>query len=139
MRPCRASGEIVMSEKTTVLVTGSAGFVGKNLAATLSLRTSITVTSFDIQDNPSSLSALVRDADFIFHLAGINRPQKVEEFTSGNTGLTQLVISHLIKHGKKIPLLISSSTQAAQDNPYGMSKRAAEDAVFTYGSASDAH
>jgi UDP-2-acetamido-2,6-beta-L-arabino-hexul-4-ose reductase len=122
----------------TVLVTGSKGFVGKNLTVSLSVRSDIMVTGFDIDDDPATLPALVREADFIFHLAGVNRPQNVEEFTTGNAGTTQTVIYHLLEHGKATPLLISSSTQAAQDNPYGFSKRQAEDAVFAYGKQSGA-
>jgi UDP-2-acetamido-2,6-beta-L-arabino-hexul-4-ose reductase len=122
----------------TVLVTGSKGFVGKNLTVSLVMRTDINVTGFDVDDDPATLPALVRDADFIFHLAGVNRPQNLEEFATGNAGTTQTVISHLLEHGKTTPLLISSSTQAAQDNPYGVSKRQAEDAVFAYGKQSGA-
>ncbi|NVN93111.1 MAG: capsular polysaccharide biosynthesis protein CapF [Desulfuromonadales bacterium] len=117
----------------TVLVTGSNGFVGKNLVVTLLQRTDIRVTGFDSDDDPATLPALVREADFIFHLAGVNRPQNLEEFTSGNAGLTQTLISHLVGQGATTPLLISSSIQAAQDNPYGVSKRQAEEAVFAYG------
>lgn len=112
--------------------------MGKNLAVTLSLRSNITVTRFDLEDDPAVLPDLVRDADFIFHLAGVNRPQNPEEFSIGNAGLTWTVISHLVDQGKNIPLLISSSTQAAQDNPYGVSKREAEEAVFAYGSQTGA-
>jgi UDP-2-acetamido-2,6-beta-L-arabino-hexul-4-ose reductase len=107
--------------------------VGQNLAVTLSLRTSISVASFDITDNPAELPALIRDADFIFHLAGVNRPRNIDEFSTGNAGLTRTILSHLIDQGKATPLLLSSSTQAEQDNPYGISKREAEDAVFAYG------
>jgi UDP-2-acetamido-2,6-beta-L-arabino-hexul-4-ose reductase len=127
-----------MKEKTTVLVTGSAGFVGRNLTVTLSLRTNITVTSFDIHDDASILPDLIRGADFIFHLAGVNRPQSMEAFAIGNTGLTQTIISHLISCNKATPLLITSSTQAMLDNPYGNSKREAEDAVFAYGNQTGA-
>jgi len=117
----------------TVLITGANGFVGRNLSVTLSCRTDLRETGFDVDNDPVSLAGLVREADFIFHLAGVNRPQNVEEFTTGNAGLTETLISHLVSQGKSSPLLISSSTQAAQDNPYGVSKRAAEDAVFAYG------
>ena len=117
----------------TILITGSNGFVGKNLALTLAQRQDLKVTGFDIDDEPATLSALVAGADFIFHLAGVNRPQTPEEFTTGNTGLTQTLVSLLQSQGKKTPLLISSSTQAAQDNAYGISKRDAEEAVFAYG------
>lgn len=117
----------------TVLITGSKGFVGKNLTLTLAQRQDIIVTGFDIDDDQSTLAALVAEADFIYHLAGVNRPQNVEEFTSGNTGLTQTLVALLQSQGKKTPLLLSSSTQAAQDNHYGISKRDAEEAVFAYG------
>ncbi|MFZ4856347.1 MAG: capsular polysaccharide biosynthesis protein CapF [Desulfuromonadaceae bacterium] len=117
----------------TVLITGSNGFVGRNLTVSLAQRNDIKITGFDVDEDPATLPSLVADADFIFHLAGVNRPQNVDEFTTGNTGLTETLISHLRVSGKATPLLISSSTQATQDNPYGVSKRAAEDAVFAYG------
>jgi UDP-2-acetamido-2,6-beta-L-arabino-hexul-4-ose reductase len=117
----------------TVLITGANGFVGRNLIVSLVQRKDVRITGFDVDSDPASLSGLVAEADFIFHLAGVNRPQNVDEFTTGNAGLTQTLISHLIAQGKSTPLLISSSTQVAQDNPYGISKRAAEDAVFAYG------
>lgn len=116
-----------------VLITGSNGFVGRNLTVSLGQRKDVKVVGFDIDDDQTTLSSLVAEADFVFHLAGVNRPLNVEEFTTGNTGLTQTVVSLLQKHGKKTPLVITSSTQAAQDNPYGVSKRVAEDAVFAYG------
>lgn len=122
----------------TVLITGSNGFVGKNLTVTLSRRSDVHVVGFDIDSDPASLPALVREADFIFHLAGVNRPENVEEFSKGNAGMTQAVLSHLREQGKATPLVLSSSIQAAQDNPYGISKREAEDAVFAYGRQSGA-
>lgn len=117
----------------SVLITGAQGFVGRNLTVTLAQRTDVRIVPFDVDSAPDSLARLVAEADFIFHLAGVNRPESVDEFTTGNTGLTETLIAHLRASGKSTPLLISSSTQAAQDNPYGLSKRAAEDAVFAYG------
>lgn len=122
----------------SVLITGSNGFVGKNLALTLAQRQDLKVIGFDIDDDPATLVTLVAGADFIFHLAGVNRPQTPEEFTTGNTGLTQTIVALLQGVGKSTPLLITSSTQAAQENPYGISKRAAEEAVFAYGRESGA-
>lgn len=122
----------------TVLITGSNGFVGRNLTVSLAQRKDVKITGFDVDDDQATLSTLVAEADFIFHLAGVNRPQNVEEFTSGNTGLTQTIVTLLLSHGKSTPLLISSSTQAALDNPYGISKRAAEDAVLAHGRQSGA-
>ena len=116
-----------------VLITGSDGFVGRNLTVSLEQRKDITIIGYDIDDDPLMFPVLISQADFIFHLAGVNRPQNKEEFTTGNIGLTEAMISHLNSQGRTPPLLISSSTQAAQDNPYGISKRAAEDAVFAYG------
>ena len=117
----------------TVLVTGSNGFVGKNLTVSLAQRKDVKVIGFDVSDDQNTLPSLLAQADFVFHLAGVNRPQNAEEFTTGNAGLTQTIVSLLQEQHKQAPLLISSSTQAAQENPYGISKRAAEDAVFAYG------
>jgi UDP-2-acetamido-2,6-beta-L-arabino-hexul-4-ose reductase len=117
----------------TVLITGSEGFVGKNLRLTLQHRENLRVLCFDVQDEPATLFTLLDQADFVFHLAGVNRPQNPEEFQSGNTGLTELMCDYLAKSGSKIPFTITSSTQAALDNPYGASKRGAEVAVFEYG------
>jgi UDP-2-acetamido-2,6-beta-L-arabino-hexul-4-ose reductase len=117
----------------TVLITGSNGFVGRNLTISLAQRKDVKITSFDIDDDQSTMPSLVAEADIIFHLAGVNRPQNIEEFATGNAGLTQTIVSLLNKQGKKTPLVLSSSIQAAQDNPYGLSKREAEDAVFDYG------
>jgi len=117
-----------------VLITGSNGFVGKNLAVSLAHRPGLLVTGFDMDSDPASLATLVLEADFIFHLAGVNRPKNVEEFAAGNAGMTQTVISILREHGKNTPLVISSSIQATQDNPYGISKREAEESVFFYSS-----
>lgn len=122
----------------TILITGANGFVGKNLKITLTQRNDLKVTCYDTNNDPATLPSLLLEADFIFHLAGVNRPQNIEEFATGNTGLTQIVISILKEHGKKTPLLITSSTQAAQDNPYGISKREAEEAVFDYGQSTGA-
>ncbi len=115
-----------------VLVTGSDGFVGKNLIITLVQRKDVEIVPFDLKSNPAELPELLGSADFIFHLAGVNRPKNAEEFTTGNAGLTQTIVSLLTKQGKKTPIVLSSSIQAALDNPYGQSKRSAEDAVFDY-------
>ena len=117
----------------SVLITGSSGFVGRNLTVSLAQRKDVRIAGFDVDDDQTVLSSLVAEADFIFHLAGVNRPQNVEDFATGNTGLTQTIVSLLQKQGKKTPLVISSSTQAAKDNPYGLSKRDAENAVIAYG------
>lgn len=116
-----------------VLITGANGFIGRNLAVSLAQRKQIELSCFDVDSDPSILPSLVMSADFIFHLAGVNRPQHAEEFALGNTGSTESVVSILRREGKATPLLISSSVQAALDNPYGLSKRKAEDVVAAYG------
>lgn len=117
----------------TVLITGAEGFVGKNLRVSLQSRDDVRLLCFDIQDDPASLYALLDQADFIYHLAGVNRPQNPEEFKTGNTGLTEQICSYLAANDRHVPVTITSSTQAAQDNLYGASKLGAEEAVFAYG------
>jgi len=122
----------------TVLITGSEGFVGKNLRAALRTRVDVRILSYDMDVDPATLPGLLEQADIVFHLAGVNRPQNVEEFQTGNTDLTKTIVGILKKQGKSVPVVITSSTQAGLDNAYGVSKRAAEQAVFDYGHASGA-
>jgi UDP-2-acetamido-2,6-beta-L-arabino-hexul-4-ose reductase len=117
----------------TVVITGADGFIGRNLRAELSTREDMEVLPYDVGQSPEVLDGFLSRADFVFHLAGINRPQNVAEFTTGNTDFTRQVIDTLEKHGRKAPLLLSSSIQAELDNPYGISKHEAENAVFAYG------
>lgn len=118
---------------TTILVTGSDGFLGRNLCVALGRLPDISLLRFDLQNRPEELDAFVAQADFIFHLAGVNRPKDEKEFTEGNADLTRHLCDLAEKHGHRPPILLSSSTQAALDNAYGMSKRAAEEAVADYG------
>ena len=126
-----------------MLVTGANGFVGKNLCATLyniadgkdkshNIDPDITVLEYDIDTDPALLDAYCRECDFVFHLAGVNRPQNTEEFMAGNFGFTSTLIDTLKKHNNKCPIMISSSIQAALDNPYGLSKKAGEDLMLAY-------
>ena len=117
----------------TVLVTGSQGFIGKNLVEALSRQDSIKVTSFTAADNITTLGSLLIDVDIIYHLAGVNRPVKLEEFARINTGLTQTIVSILSAKHKTPIIVMSSSTQAELDNPYGISKKKAEDILIDYG------
>ncbi|MHC9543690.1 MAG: NAD-dependent epimerase/dehydratase family protein [Vulcanimicrobiota bacterium] len=121
-----------------LLITGSNGFIGRNLTIALSRYPAYDVQCFDIDDDPASLETLVAGADFIFHLAGVNRPENPEEFDRVNVGLTRRIIEILERSAKNTPLLLSSSMQAELDNPYGLSKRNAEDTVFGYGSKTGA-
>lgn len=113
-----------------VLITGANGFVGKNLRLQLSVREDVTVLGFDRENSLDELSALVAEADFVFHLAGVNRPQDPQEFFVGNADLTQLLCDALVSvnasAGRKIPVVYTSSIQADRDNPYGQSKLQAE-------------
>lgn len=117
----------------TVVVTGSDGFIGRNLVVSLQLHPGIRILCYDVQSDPATLKSLLDQADFVFHLAGVNRPQDPLEFQTGNIGLTVQICSLLAEGGKKTPILFSSSIQATLDHPYGASKKAAEDALFTYG------
>lgn len=117
----------------TVLVTGSRGFVGRNLVAMLNHHADIAVSTYNRGDAPGILEFHLSHADFVFHLAGVNRPKDSSEYESGNAGLTQRLVDLLKEQRRKVPVLISSSVQAAMDNPYGISKRHAEETVFGYG------
>lgn len=121
-----------------VLITGSAGFIGKNLCSGLQLRDDIELLTFTRSQSIDDLAQLTLEADFIYHIAGVNRPQNDDEFTTGNTDLTSHIIDTLRSADKKTPLLITSSTQAELDNPYGKSKLAAEQTVFEWHNESDA-
>lgn len=119
----------------TILITGANGFVGKNLQLHLSERKDIQVRCFTRANTVDELPALLNGADFVFHLAGVNRPQDPAAFVVGNAGLTQALCTALAQVAtttgrKKVPVVFASSIQAAQDNAYGQSKRAAEDALF---------
>lgn len=112
-----------------VLVTGANGFIGKNLVMRLREAGGIEVLTFIRGQDHASLHSLLAQADAVVHLAGENRPNDVEEFRKVNTGLTQLLCQSLKTLDKKIPILLASSIQAEQDNPYGSSKLLAENVV----------
>jgi len=116
-----------------ILVTGSKGFIGKNLIAELKNRGYEDIFEFNRDTDKSLLNKYTKECDFVFHLAGVNRPKNEEEFMKGNFGFTFELLELLKKHNNKAPILITSSIQAERDNPYGRSKRAGEYLVFTYG------
>jgi len=116
----------------TVLVTGSEGFIGKNLIVRLQKLNNIVIKSFDKEDSIETLKKFLSESDFIFHLAGVNRPENLEEFEKVNVGLTKALIELLEEMNKKIPIVITSSIQAEFDNPYGKSKKMAEDELIKY-------
>ena len=115
-----------------ILVTGANGFIGKNLIAELKNRKHENIFEFDKETNPLLLDDYCKDADFVFHLAGVNRPLEQSEFMEGNFGFTSELLDTLKKHQNKCPVMISSSVQAKLDNPYGESKKAGEDLLFSY-------
>jgi UDP-2-acetamido-2,6-beta-L-arabino-hexul-4-ose reductase len=112
-----------------VLVTGSRGFVGKNLVVRLGELQGFEVLCFDRDDASHTLADKVLQADAVVHLAGENRPKDVAHFEQGNAGLTKALCSAVQASGRKIPLVLASSTQVDLPNPYGQSKRAAEQTV----------
>jgi UDP-2-acetamido-2,6-beta-L-arabino-hexul-4-ose reductase len=116
-----------------LLVTGANGFIGKNLIAELRNRNYGEILEYDLDQEPTMLDAYCREADFVFHLAGVNRPLEQSEFMTGNFGFTSILLKNLNKHHNNCPILLTSSTQAALSNPYGQSKKAGEDLMFAYG------
>ena len=126
-----------------ILVTGANGFIGKNLIAELNniregktkvypVKPEMEIFAYDVDSDPEKLDLFCREAGFVFHLAGVNRPEKQAEFMEGNFGFTSTLLAGLKKHGNTCPVMISSSTQAVLDNPYGQSKRAGEELLFQY-------
>ncbi len=116
----------------TVLITGAAGFIGKNLVTALKRRDDVRLILVDVNTDPAVLDAGLAESDFIYHLAGVNRPKDESEFASGNTGLTEQMLARLVELCRTPVFVISSSAQAELDNPYGKSKKAAEDAVLKF-------
>ena len=131
-----------------ILVTGAKGFVGKNLCAALKnikdgkdkTHPGLTITGvfeYDLDSTPEELDAWCRECDFVFNLAGVNRPQNQEEFMQGNFGFASTLLDTLKKHGNKCPVMLSSSQQASLtgrfgNSEYGRSKKAGEDLFLDY-------
>ena len=131
-----------------ILVTGAKGFVGKNLCAQLkNIRDGKArnygvavdeVFEYDIDSTPAELEAWCAEADFVFNLAGVNRPKDASEFMEGNYGFASTLLDTLRKHGNKCPVMLSSSQQASLtgrfgNSEYGRSKKAGEDLFLAYG------
>jgi UDP-2-acetamido-2,6-beta-L-arabino-hexul-4-ose reductase len=117
--------------KKAVLVTGSRGFIGRNLVVHLRTSSTVEVSEVHRGTTPDELIQLVRDCDVVVHLAGVNRPIDVEDFQSENVEFTSHLIDTLTTFNP-VPLIFASSTQAELDNPYGTSKLAAETLIRSY-------
>ena len=130
-----------------LLVTGAKGFVGKNLVCALNnlkdgkdrTRPNIKIDEiyrYDVDGTPAELDEYCKNADFVFNLAGVNRPKDPSEFKTGNFGFASELLATLKKHGNKCPVMLSSSVQATligrYDGEYGRSKKAGEDLFFDY-------
>lgn len=115
-----------------ILVTGAKGFVGKNLIAELKNKGYEEILEFSRDTDPSLLETYTKECEFVFHLAGVNRPSDEQEFMEGNYGFTSEMLELLKKHNNKSPILLTSSIQADMDNPYGRSKLAGEELLFDY-------
>ena len=115
-----------------ILVTGANGFVGKNLIAELMNKGYEDLYLYDIDTDPALLYCYSKDCEFVFHLAGVNRPKDEEDFMQGNFGFTDTLLASLKKNQNTCPVLITSSIQARLDNSYGRSKKAGEDLLFDY-------
>lgn len=131
-----------------ILITGAKGFVGKNLCAALKnlkdgkdkTRPALSIEGifeYDIDSNPTDLERYCAEADFVFNLAGVNRPQNQEEFMQGNFGFASTLLGALKKYGNKCPVMLSSSIQATligryAEGEYGKSKKAGEELFFDY-------
>jgi UDP-2-acetamido-2,6-beta-L-arabino-hexul-4-ose reductase len=118
-----------------VLVTGANGFIGKNLMVHLRERNDIEIMTLVKGESKQSLADKTKQADFIFHLAGVNRPKVEDEFVEGNTDLTRDLCDAVQSCGRRIPIVYTSSSQAERDNAYGRSKYMAEGALRTFSSA----
>lgn len=115
-----------------ILITGAKGFIGKNLTVELKNRGYGDILEYDLDSTLNDLDRYCKEADFVYHLAGVNRPTEESEFMKGHYDFTAIILDHLKKHQNFCPVMISSSIQASLDNPYGRSKKAQEALLFTY-------
>lgn len=121
-----------------ILVTGASGFIGKNLCFQLEEQGFTDIVKIDREHSTQDLDTALESVDFIYHLAGVNRPKNENEFKQGNADLTSHIVSRLQELGLQTPILLTSSIQAEQANSYGVSKALAEDSVNLYAQQSKA-
>jgi UDP-2-acetamido-2,6-beta-L-arabino-hexul-4-ose reductase len=122
-----------------VLVTGAKGFIGQNLVAWLARVPDCEICAIDRSHTPSELETALARVDFVFHLAGVNRPDDEAEFRTGNAELTARICELLQERDQAVPVVLASSIQALQENPYGISKREAEETLEAYSKRSGAY
>ena len=115
-----------------ILVTGAKGFIGQNLCIHLKESGFENVEKITRDDNDKSIEEKVKNANFIYHLAGVNRPENDDEFKQGNTDLTQKIVNTLVNNKRSTPIVLTSSIQAELNNLYGVSKAGAESAIAAY-------
>lgn len=132
-----------------ILITGANGFIGRNFVETLknvrdgkdktrSIAPALTILEYDKDTDPALLDEYCAKSDFVFNLAGVNRPQDPADFMSGNFGFASTLLDSLKRHDNKCPVMLSSSIQAERDNPYGQSKKAGEELFFRYAEEANA-
>ena len=119
-----------------ILITGARGFIGRNMTAAFSENKDVTLFLYDIENELYALKQFILEADFIFHFAGVNRPKEDEDF-EGNLGSLQAVLQICEEEKKFVPIVLTSSIQADYDNPYGLSKKKAEQALIKFGMDND--
>lgn len=118
--------------KMKILITGAKGFLGRNLVAELSHQDNIELFEYDLDTPSELLEEWTNEVEFVFHLAGVNRPENQEDFMKGNFGFTSELLDLLKKNNNKSPIVLASSIQATRENEYGRSKKAGEDLLLSY-------
>jgi UDP-2-acetamido-2,6-beta-L-arabino-hexul-4-ose reductase len=122
-----------------ILITGSNGFIAKNLIEHLKRDEDVQLYLYNKNDSIDILKAYIKEVNFIFHLAGVNRSKNTDKFYEGNSGLTKIIVDTLINNNKNTSILLSSSTQSELDNDYGKSKKEAEKLLLNYGKQTNAN
>ncbi|AOA02785.1 polysaccharide biosynthesis C-terminal domain-containing protein [Carnobacterium maltaromaticum] len=115
-----------------ILVTGADGFVGKNLIAQLNNEGFMDIQKYTLKNSLNELEEFTKECDFVYHLAGVNRPKNDDEFYTGNTTFTEQLVELLENNNNSVPILLSSSIQASQNNVYGDSKKKSEEILAEY-------
>lgn len=122
-----------------ILITGAKGFIARNLISELRNHGYNEIYEYDIETPLSELCDYVKDCDFVYHLAGVNRPKKTTDFMEGNYGFTSQLLDMLKRANNRSPIMISSSIQAELENPYGVSKREGEKLLIQYSNKYNIH